>query len=388
MSEKPRKLNQVQTSKTYFIAAMSMVAPARPKGQIVPPPAIHSLPGAFRAPQLPLQYGPLPMALLTPYPKSTMVPVADVPLPLPPPTRPKPSCRPDIEVNFDTRSDCDSDMDDNDDMDMEAMELDPDFISDKDGDDQWATLLQIWDDEKTWKLTTELAHPESSCHDGDLVSEPESEWEEWKVDDPVHQAATGHAGSHDDNEDLIKKTREVLERHCSRRLGESESSQHKTHAPLDGKTEPMMVDVQELRYSQLTCKETFACGRPLSQLVQDLLRGNVSLNDPFLQLTVYEATDEETNKPILKCVDNRRLWALKDYAKKCGHRVRVKVTFFSRNLLNEAARIWRNSDITPGKDVRLRKGGNNSRGNSMKSNRQPQNRNVKTRRGGRRRRWR
>ena len=39
--------------------------------------------------------------------------------------------------------------------------------------------------------------------------------------------------------------------------------------------------------SQLSCKETFQCGRSVLQLVQDLLDLKESLSAPFLQVTVF-----------------------------------------------------------------------------------------------------
>ena len=57
------------------------------------------------------------------------------------------------------------------------------------------------------------------------------------------------------------------------------------YAKLDDKRELSKEKVLELRYSQLSCKETFQCGRSVSQLVLDLLDRKVSLSLPFLRLT-------------------------------------------------------------------------------------------------------
>ena len=98
------------------------------------------------------------------------------------------------------------------------------------------------------------------------------------------------------------------------RSGKAFSKRAKSrYAKLDDKRELSKVEVRELRYSQLSCKATFQCGRSVSQLVQDLLDRKVSLFAPFLRLTVFE-----TNEPILRCTDNRRLFALKEYAKRSG----------------------------------------------------------------------
>ena len=94
------------------------------------------------------------------------------------------------------------------------------------------------------------------------------------------------------------------------------------YAKLDDKLDDMQSEVRELRHATpscpVWCKEIFQCGRSVSQLVQDLLDRKVSLSAPFLRLTVFENTDEKTNEPILRCIDNRRLFALKEYAKKSG----------------------------------------------------------------------
>eukprot|EP00434_Breviolum_minutum_P033019 symbB.v1.2.029210.t1/scaffold3171.1/size96351/10 len=132
----------------------------------------------------------------------------------------------------------------------------------------------------------------------------------------------------DEHEELIKRTRE------------------------SGRSCNAIVEVQELRYSQLSCKETFQCGRSVSQLVQDLLDRKVSLFAPFLRLTVFETTDEETNDPILRCIDNQRLFALKEYAKKSGKdRLMVNVNLFSQNTLTQVQRFIQNSYDTDGRDV-------------------------------------
>ena len=178
---------------------------------------------------------------------------------------------------------------------------------------------------------------------------------------------------------LIKGTQEVLQRHrrgavrrAGRKQGRSTSRSSKAfskhaaktsrYANLDGKQKLTNVEVGELRYSQLSCKETFQCGRSVSQLVQDLLDAKVSLSEPFLRLTVFETTDEKTNEPILRCIDNRRLFALKEYAQKSGKdRVMVNVTLFSQDTVLAVQRYIHNSDETNGRHVQLRKNTGNPR---------------------------
>jgi len=118
----------------------------------------------------------------------------------------------------------------------------------------------------------------------------------------------------DDHEELIKRTQEVLQHHRGvsseiRQQGRSPLPQQPPYPPkksrmgrsrggkafskrakaryakLDDKRELSKEKVLELRYSQLSCKETFQCGRSVSQLVLDLLDRKVSLSLPFLRLT-------------------------------------------------------------------------------------------------------
>ena len=91
-----------------------------------------------------------------------------------------------------------------------------------------------------------------------------------------------------------------------RRGGQSARRRAKARDAWMGDTRNLiMVKVQELRYSQLSCKETFQCGRKISDLIEGLLHGKVSLRAPFLRLTAFEEPDPDdpkTKKPILKCI--------------------------------------------------------------------------------------
>lgn len=118
----------------------------------------------------------------------------------------------------------------------------------------------------------------------------------------------------------------------------------------------MKMDLSVLRYSQLTCRETFRCGRPISELVSDLLDQKVKLSAPFLRLTVFETTDPRTNRRVMKCIDNRRLFALKEYADAIDRKhLKVNVSYFSQETLHQCLRFIHNSDNTDGRDVILRK---------------------------------
>lgn len=174
------------------------------------------------------------------------------------------------------------------------------------------------------------------------------------------------------NANLIHSTHDVVQNHLAEERVDKAGKRRRSPSPEEPYPPPKRnrrggrrgnskrstttkVDVRELRYSQLSCKQTFSCGRKVSELVRDLLDRKVRLSAPFLRLTVFEDVDEETNEPILKSCDNRRLYALKEYAKKSGHdSVLVNVDVFNRRTVSEVERILRNSDDTNGRDVRLR----------------------------------
>ena len=118
----------------------------------------------------------------------------------------------------------------------------------------------------------------------------------------------------------------------------------------------MTIDVDRLRFSQRTCNKKFRCGRTIQGLVQDLLHGRVTLSEPFLRLSVFEDTDRRTNESILRCKDNRRLLALKQYAKKSGGRVLAHATLFTKDMIREMRNYIRNTDDTDGRDVIVRPG--------------------------------
>ena len=80
------------------------------------------------------------------------------------------------------------------------------------------------------------------------------------------------------------------------------------------------------------------------------------MSAPFLRLTVFETMDSN-NDPILKCIDNRRLYALKECARRSGKdRLMVNVEFYCQHTLNQVQRFMHNSDNTDGWSVRLRGG--------------------------------
>ena len=227
------------------------------------------------------------------------------------------------------------------------MESDLDFVPVENKEHQWGKLMEKWENEKKRKMTTELAR-ESDCREVHAKDECES------LSDENQDNREGNG-----DEDLLthlKRTRDVLQRY---RLGKGSSGKHQGLQDYqDGKTEFYKVDVDTLRFSQRGCSEHFQCGRPVSLLVDQLLDGRVGLSAPFLLLTVFEERDEDTGDIVLKSADNRRLYALKEYAKKSGKRVMANVTLFSKNTLEEVKRIWRKNDRTPGTSVYMRRGFN------------------------------
>lgn len=125
------------------------------------------------------------------------------------------------------------------------------------------------------------------------------------------------------------------------------------------------VEVRHLHHSDLmeSCDDFFSCGRFVSDLVQDLLDEKVSLDAPFLRLTVFESATLKNNRPVLRCIDNRRLAALKEYAKRSGQdHMEVNVDFFSQFTIMEVRRFIDNSDHTSGHDVRIRRNKRNNQG--------------------------
>ena len=186
----------------------------------------------------------------------------------------------------------------------------------------------------------------------------------------------GHDGheAQDEHEERIKMTQQILKRYLQghhveapvQRSGKRGRSPQPQELPDpdetrcatdDGKRVPHTMEVRRLRFSQKSCKSHFQCGRSIWGLVQDLMKKNVTLAAPFLRLTCFEATDPKTKKPIIKCKDNRRLLALKEYAKKSGKDpLMVNINLFSKETLSEVRRIWKNSDYTDGRSCKLRTG--------------------------------
>lgn len=59
---------------------------------------------------------------------------------------------------------------------------------------------------------------------------------------------------------------------------------------------------------------------------------------------------------MLRCIDNRRLYALKQFAELMDpDPVLVNINLFNLNTLHQVQRFIENSDRTNGRDVRIRK---------------------------------
>lgn len=121
--------------------------------------------------------------------------------------------------------------------------------------------------------------------------------------------------------------------------------------------EHLMVEVRTLRFSQLSCKDSFTCGRTILGLIDALKDGTVTLGDPFLRLSVFECgVDRKTKKPNLICIDNRRLLALKQYAIETRQpRLMVHINFYSQTTISEVYRFFQNCDRTDGRSITVRR---------------------------------
>lgn len=220
-------------------------------------------------------------------------------------------------------------------------------------DGQWAHLLGKWEDDKA-RTMEELALPEKACC---LVNDQNSTWD----DDEAMKEDQLEDSDNEAHENLIRESLEVLQRHRAQASVEPKKNTKKRRhnakfAELDKHVELTKVNVDDLRYSQRGCSECFTCGRSVWQLVRDLERGNVRLSAPFLRLTVFETRDERTEQTVLRCIDNRRLYAFKEYARRCPkYPLMVNVNLFSYNTLMQTQRFIHNSDDTDGFSVHLRK---------------------------------
>ena len=237
-------------------------------------------------------------------------------------------------------------------------EAEPGYIG-YDEYDEDAELAQPRYDE--YDEDAELAQPE---HDDEAeLAQPEHDEAELAQPEHDDEAELAQAGWYDEDAELAQPEHddeaELAQPGPYDEYDEDAESEFEVH---DTMLLSMKIDVDRLRYSQRTCKKKFRCGRTIERLVQDLLHGNVTLSEPFLRLSVFEDTDRRTNEPILRCKDNRRLLALKRYAKKSGGRVLAHATLFTKEMIKEMRNYIRNTDDTDGRDVFVRPGKKNGGG--------------------------
>ena len=117
-----------------------------------------------------------------------------------------------------------------------------------------------------------------------------------------------------------------------------------------------VVDVSEVRFCQRSMKRRFQDGRSLEELIRGLISGRIDpLTAEFLKLTCVEKEDEYKRYALFS-KDNRRLYCLKEYQKRCSFKpvpMRVKVLPW-RDVM-EACMFRRNYDTeTDGHEIILR----------------------------------
>ena len=239
------------------------------------------------------------------------------------------------------------------------------------------------EDQFEWIEDTEKIKPEHDTHtekDSDQ-QEGQFEWveEECLVDPKASCMNLGYyqalvldalpADGKSAQEDMVeeknhKRTWEVLPRSHKRiRWRQSSSKCAKNrYAQLDEGI-PSTVSIADVRFSQAGCSSHFQCGGSVLQLVQDLLHGKVGLSAPFLRLNVFHMMNPKTRQPVLRCIDNRRLYALEEFAKKSGQEhmmVNVQLHDLNTCSLKLLQRYRWNSDNTDGRSIKLRKKQNNT----------------------------
>ena len=211
-----------------------------------------------------------------------------------------------------------------------------------------------------------------SSSKGDEDLEQEDERHTHAKSSPTAEAEYEWIEEEVDNEEVIKMTKKVLQQHLrgvpTAPAQHGRKRQRRGHGTRRGRDSDLVkLEVGRLHFSQASCKSTFQDGRSVSGLVNDLMRGKVKLTAPFLRLTVFETTDEQTNETVFRCIDNRRLLALKRYAKASGkNHLMVHVKLHNQNALRDFYRFLKNSDNTPGVEAKVR---NNKGRNKANDNR-------------------
>ena len=203
-----------------------------------------------------------------------------------------------------------------------------------------------------------MARPTPSCNaswdDFETVvvdEEPTFEYEfEIEVDDHEEVIQTNQQFFHVET-DVEKTVEKQEDRHeerlrCKRERSGSHLPQEQAYPPSKKirRHEASLVDARSLKFSQISCGEYFQDGRSVEQLVRDLMDGTVDLDAPFLRLNVFEDTTRRSKRPILKCSNNRRLFALKQYAKRIKKPVMVRVDVFDMYTIAQVRQFMANSE--------------------------------------------
>ena len=203
------------------------------------------------------------------------------------------------------------------------------------------------------------------CRDDveDCRDEPEcrDEAEDWHEDDGDDQRIDVE-DEEEERERMINESQGIIQRYLGQAAVQRSGKRVRSPSPqnldddvdLTRFTRVIKVDVDKLRYSQASIKPKFQDGRSVSDLIQALLNRRVSVSEPFLRLSVFEDTDRRTNEIVLRCKDNRRLLALKQYAMKSGKQVMAHVNLFTIDAVREMKRYIRNNDRVEGRHIHLR----------------------------------
>ncbi|CAJ1358820.1 unnamed protein product [Effrenium voratum] len=114
-------------------------------------------------------------------------------------------------------------------------------------------------------------------------------------------------------------------------------------------------NVRYLRFSQRKISRVFKDGTPLEDLINGLREGNVSLEAPFLQLSVVQRPDS-WGRMIFVCSDNRRLYCLKMYQAHLGGEPLIITAKYTSWVHFKAARTneMHFDTTTDGRTVKLR----------------------------------
>lgn len=107
----------------------------------------------------------------------------------------------------------------------------------------------------------------------------------------------------------------------------------------------LLIHVALPGYSQWSCNCRFQDGRPIDSLVEELKSGVLTTEHQNLLLSGYDA-HEPSGRRIVKCINNRRLLALKRFSADHPFPIQVRV-----RIIPHGEALVRNSDRTDGVDI-------------------------------------